>query len=264
MKRKSSLSGWILSLAVLAVVIAGLVLPEYLLKLDKSPAFDLDGYQTVEISSTDSTDYAWRLRLIANFSAYGWDSSITYSDVTERYSQEQLENIHQQFVTQLGELESRGVLAPGTVENVSRSEHIESYITYLFDSVEVRGIQSVQVYISDPDEPGLLILSGVMDLESGKILELRGWTSAWSELMARVGTKETTAQEILESYSEYLGLEEASEETEIVGQRPPNFYSNDETYSAEFRLVELPGDKSSPMQMWLEFMMESFMIHLQS
>lgn len=263
MKRKSSISGLILSFAVLAAVIAGLLLPEYFLKLDKSPAFDLEGYHTVEISSTASTDYAWRLRVIANFYTQG-GGKVTYSEITERYTEEQQENIRQQFVAQLGELENIGVLAPGTGEKVARARRFDSAVFYLFDPAEIRGTQCATVMVIDPDDPGMQLIAGIIDLESGKILGLSGYTTAWSDLMALVETEEITAQEILENYSEYLGMVEPTEDSENPEEPPHSFDSYDPHYFAELRLVALPSNRASAMQMWIEFMPESFLLHIQS
>lgn len=263
MKRKSSISGLILSIAVLAAVIAGLLLPEYLLKLDKSPAFDLEGYHTVEISSTASTDYAWRLRVIANFYVQG-GGRVTYSEITERYTEEQQENIRHQFVSQLGELENIGVLAPGTGEKAARARRIDIAIHYLFDPAEIRGTQCATVTVIDPDDPGMQLIAGIIDLESGKILGVSGYTTAWRDLFELVQTEEVTAQEILENYAGYLGMVEPAGESELSEEPPHSFSSYDLNYFAELRLVALPSDRSSAMQMWIEFMSESFLIHIQS
>jgi len=259
-----SKSGLLLSFAVLAAVIAGLVLPGYLLKLDKTPSFDLEGYRTVEISTAASTDYAWRIRVISHFFTVGGGGGITYTDVTEQYTKEQCENIHQQFITQLSDLENRGVLASGTVEKASRARRVDSSITYLFDATEIRGTQCAVVSISDPDESGLLMVSGIMDLESGKILGFSGYTTVWSELMELVETEEITAKEILENYSEYLGMVEPAGDSENPEEPPHSFNSYDPHYFAELRLVALPSDRATAMQMWIEFMPESFLIHIQS
>lgn len=262
MKRKSSLSGLILSFAVLAAVIAGLVLPEYLLKLDKSPTFDLEGYHTVELSSTASTDYAWRLRVIANFYIQG-GGKVTHSEITEQYTEEQLENIRKQFTAQLGELETIGVLAPGTGEKASRARRVDIVIFYLFDPDEIRGTQCALVTVIDPDDPGMQLIAGSIDLESGKILGLSGYTTAWADLMDLVETEEITAQEILESYSDYLGMVEPAGEPETPEEPPHSFHTYDR-YFAELRMVALPSDRASAMQMWIEFMPGSFLLHVQS
>ncbi len=259
-----SKSGLILSFAVLAAVIAGLVLPGYLLKLDKTPSFDLDGYQTVEISTASSTDYAWRIRVISHFFTAGGGGGITYTDVTEQYSEEQRENIHQQFIAQLSDLETRGVLAAGTGEIVSRSRRADSRIFYLFDADNLRGTQFATVYVTDPEEPGLQLLFGVVDLESGKIMGLSGYTSAWSELMTYVNTEENAAQEILESFSEYLGMVEPTGDPEIPEEPPHSINTIDENYFAELRLVALPSNRPSAKQMWIEFGLENFLLYLQS
>lgn len=261
MKNKS---GLLLSLAVLAAVIAGLVLPEYLMKLDKPPTFDLNGYQTVEISSTSSTDYAWRLRLISTFFMRGGTNGYTYSNVTDQYSQDQRDNIHQQFITQLEELENQGVLPPGTAEKASRSRWIDSYITFLFDPAEIRGTQCALVSISDPDESGLLMVSGIMDLESGKILGLSGYTSVWLGLMDRVSAKETTYQEILSNFTEYLGITEAAEGSTANEEPPRDFYREFERYVTESMHVALPGKRNDTMTLWIDVFTENFVIYLES
>lgn len=262
MKRKSSISGLILSLAVLVAVIAGLLLPEYLLKLDKSPSFDLEGYHTVEISSTASTDYAWRLRVIANFYIQG-GGNVTYSMITEQYTEEQQENIRQQFIAQLDELEAAGVLAPGTGEKAARARRVDNAIYYLFDPTEIRGTQCALVTVIDPDDPGMQLIAGIIDLESGRILGLSGYTTAWADLTELVESEEITAQEILESYSEYLGMVEPTGDSEAPSEPPHSFHSYGQ-YFAELRMVALPSDRASAMQMWIEFMSGSFLLYIQS
>ncbi len=261
MKRKRSIGGLILCFAVLAAVIVGLLLPEYLLKLDRSPAFDLDGYQTVEISSTASTDYAWHLRVIADSFWHGTGEAID-SVITNQYTDEQQENIRQRFVSQLDGLEDAGVLAPGTGEKISRVSVVYLTVYYLFDPAELRGIQCAEVTMIDPDKQGMWLLDGVMDLESGKILGFAGYTTVWSDLLALVETGETTAGEILENYAGYLGLVEPTEDFEVSEEAPDFSYSDDSRFSAEVRLAAPPSDPSSAMQIWIEFMAESFVIRI--
>lgn len=259
-----SKSGLLLSLAVLAAVIAGLVLPEYLLRLDKAPSFDLDGYQTVEISTSASTDYAWRLRVISSFFMRGGTDDYTYSDVTEQYSPEQRDNIHQQFIAQLEELENQGVLAPGAAEKATRSRWIDSYITFLFDPAEIRGTQCALVSVSDTDESGMLMVAGIMDLESGKILGLSGYTSVWLGLMDRISAEETTHREILSSFAEYLGIGEAAEGSGANEEPPRDIYREFDRSVTESLRVALPGSRSDAMTLWIEVHSESFLIYLQS
>lgn len=259
-----SKSGLILSFAVLAAVIAGLVLPGYLLKLDKTPSFDLEGYRTVEISTAASTDYAWRLRIIVNFFVGGGGPDFTYSNVTEQYTEEQRENIQQQFISQLSDLENRGVLAGGTGEKVSRARRVESEIYYLFDPTEIRGTQCAVVTVIDPDDPGLWLISGIIDLESNKILGFSGYTSVWLGLMDQISAEETTYQEILEGYAEYLGMVEPTGEIDVPEEPPRTFYADRNNYVAELRPVALPSDRSSAMRLWLEVFTDSFLIHIQS
>lgn len=248
-----SKGGLLLFLAVAAAVAAGLILPAFLLRLDKAPSFDLEGYQTVEISSAVSTDYAWRLKVISGSYWDGGSGTVTISDVTEQFTPPQREKIIEQFLAQLTQLEIQGVLPSGTAEKASRSKNPYVYVSYIFDSSVIRGTQCAMVQVPDPDQPGLLLISGMADMESGKILSLYGFTSAWSDTMQRLDAGEITLQEILENYAGYLGMVGPATVENTSGD--PFDFTQAEHGDVTMGILEavLPSDLEDILQLRIEF-----------
>lgn len=207
----------------------------------------------MEISSAVSTDYAWRLKVISEF-LYGPDGgTLTVSDVTEQYTYTQREKIIGSFCGQLTRLERQGVLPSGTAEKASRATDSSVYVSYLFDSSVIRGTQCALVQIADPDQPGMLLVSGMADMESGKILSLYGFISAGSDALLHPDGEEITLQEILENYAGYLGM--VGPETVENTSGEAFDFTQAEQGGITMGILEaaLPSDREDILQLRIEF-----------
>lgn len=91
-----------------------------------------------------------------------------------------------------------------------------------------------------------------------------GYTSVWLGLMDHISAEETTYREILAGFAEYLGLVEATGETDASEQPPRYYYSEFERYVTESMHITLPGNRNDAMALWIEVLPESFLIYLQS
>ena len=125
-----------------SVTVAGFFLPRLALRRQGTPNFSMN-YQTVEISSRASANYALRLKTLVRqqMDLRGGDTyqdGIQQTDITDRYSAEEQGNMIAQLLKEAQTLTDAGVL-PAAIPEMMENGSCEVTVLYLFDAETLRG-----------------------------------------------------------------------------------------------------------------------------
>lgn len=214
MKRKMSFL-WIFLAAV--TVFAGWFFPEFALTKAGTPNFPLN-YQTVEVSSQDSTDYFWRLKtavrnqmgITANMESPGFQETV----ITDRYTEEEQGILTNQALKEARTLVDAGVF-PSTVLDMMREAVSQIEVLYLFDSNTLRGFPYVRFYfyldrdeIKGSEKTAYTYQTVFLntDLSSGKIFGLSCYGFPPEEIEKGYADEGWFWHDPLRSFADYLGL----------------------------------------------------------
>lgn len=201
MKKRVPLLAIVLTALVIA---AGAFLPEYILEHSAAPKFDLD-YQIVTVSVEESTDYFWRLLRYADYNAGSSvrSSNITTTDVTNHYTDVELDEMLEQCMDEAEALSEHGIL-PSTVMTSVRAGEQSIYVEYYFDSETMRGFQIGVMNIYDSSR-GIEIYVET-DLSGGKVFCVK-LSGVSQQQMEKAYSDFSSWDELVLAYADYLGLD---------------------------------------------------------
>lgn len=235
---------WILLTA--AVTAAGFFLPRLALSRQGTPNFAMN-YQTVEISSRTSTDYAWRLKTLTRQQMLYWEtdtlaeSGIQETDITDRYSAEEQGNMIAQLLKEAQKL-VEGKVIPAAVLQMMETGSCRVEIQYLFDAETLRGFPygrfSFVLESGGKQQDSYQVVHVCADLSGGKIYELRGYGFGGQEITEDYPVDMGSWQERLRSFADYLGLGE----TTVDNRKNPGGETPYEPYGTDARLGALSPD----------------------
>lgn len=204
---------WMILLLAIALVIAGALLPELLLKASPLPEPDIN-YQPLSISSQSSSDYTWRMERIAEH-FFGEGEHVLFTYISEETPEQGSFEGHDQFLRELTSLTELGVLPEQVISYLDGSERYRINYYYLFDSQSVGGFR-----IADFSASGTgWQVNACMDVESGKLAKI---DYNGSRLVPGVAALPASSwYDVLRGYAQYLGLdttpEKAQEQTVLEG-----------------------------------------------
>lgn len=222
------MKNWIILTLAAAVVIAGALLPELLLKWSAPPELEMD-YQQVVITSQSSSDYTWRMDTLAeHYFGEGEDLRNTY--ISQTTAEDGQGEEYHQFLTELNQLVSSGV-APETVKTLlEETPDYRICYYYLFDSASVNGFRYAELTAAGTN--WRLFLS--MDVESGKLVRV---DYGGSRLYPGGDVlPQSSWYDVLYGFGDYLGLSSSNAvlETERSSQGARVYYDANtaETWNA--------------------------------
>lgn len=211
-------------LLTLAVAAAGFLLPEWLLREERLPTVELEA-SPVQISSDTSSDYVWRMQQLAD-DVYGDRADLLSTYIGMSFSEEQLEELHAEFVKQLELLAQSSVVDSELVEWVTEAESRTVNCYYLFDGTAVNGLRMAQLRVGTTHWN----LTAHMDLESGKLSRLT--VSGTPGYLPTFRPRTVYSwYDMLRGYADYLGLAQANPQLAPgIADSPREYY---ETITAD-------------------------------
>lgn len=223
-------------LLVAALVISGAFLPQYLLNRETLPSLEGE-YQLVNVTSSDSSDYAWKMEMLGDH-YYSDRDDLMSSYISGAFTEEESRGVRRQFETELAELVRNRILSTEVLDAVLSAEEYELNCFYIFDTKDLTGFRIAVLTVKDKG----FSIDMTMELESGKLGRIETSVHTWQKLSFRPDSV-TSWYDTLRSYADYLGLSQGTfqmQETE-----PDSAYA--EKITVDRLTAKLPGSDA-----WLE------------
>lgn len=229
-----------------SVTVAGFFLPRLALRRQGTPNFSMN-YQTVEISSRASANYALRLKTLVRQqmdlrSGDAYPDEIQQTDITDRYSAEEQGNMIAQLLLEAQTLTDAGVL-PAAISEMMENGSCEVTVLYLFDTETLRGFPYGRFFFvqtaGGKQNDSYQIVHAWVDLSGGKLLALQGYGCLGNEVPGNYPTDAAAWQERLRSYADYLELGETTTDNRKDGADTEIIH---ESFATDARLGALSPD----------------------
>lgn len=186
-----------------ALVIAGAFLPQMLLNRQQVPELRSE-YQLVNVTSEDSSDYAWKMRMLGDhYYADREDLMSTY--ISGAFSEQETKELRGKFEKELAELVRKKVISTDLLDAVLGEETSTINCFYIFDTGSLAGFRIAVMTVGGKGWQATVTL----ELESGKIGRIETVIETWRKLPVRPEAVYSW-YDTLRGYGDYLGLSQSA------------------------------------------------------